>query len=92
MKLGVIGASYVGLTTAVCLASMKHEISIFDIDNEKIKCVSEKKKCRFLRPGLEELLEVNVSKKNLQVKLDDLKYISTKYRRMFYLCRNTNNK
>ena len=30
MKLGVIGAGYVGLTTAICLASMKHEISIFD--------------------------------------------------------------
>ena len=70
MKLGVIGASYVGLTTAVCLASMKHEISIFDIDNEKIKCVSEKK-MPFFETGLEELLEVNVSKKNLQV-ADDL--------------------
>ena len=36
MKLGIIGAGYVGLTTAICLASMKHEISVFDIDNEKI--------------------------------------------------------
>ena len=70
MKLGVIGAGYVGLTTAICLASMKHEISIFDIDNEKIKCVSEKK-MPFFETGLEELLEVNVSKKNLQV-ADDL--------------------
>ena len=49
MKLGVIGAGYVGLTTAICLASMKHEISIFDIDNEKIKCISEKK-CHFMKP------------------------------------------
>ena len=65
MKLGVIGAGYVGLTTAICLASMKHEISIFDIDNEKIKCVNEKK-MPFFEPGLKELLDVNVSKKKLQ--------------------------
>ena len=70
MKLGVIGAGYVGLTTAICLASMKHEISIFDIDNEKIKCISEKK-MPFYETGLEELLEVNVSKKKLRT-ADDL--------------------
>jgi nucleotide sugar dehydrogenase len=43
---------------------MKHEISIFDIDNEKIKYVNEKK-MPFFEPGLEELLHANVSKKNL---------------------------
>ena len=64
MKLGVIGAGYVGLTTAICLASMKHEIRIFDIDNEKIKCINEKK-MPFFEPGLEILLDTNVSKKNL---------------------------
>ena len=47
MKLGIIGAGYVGLTTAICLASMKHEISVFDIDDEKIKYINEKK-CHFL--------------------------------------------
>ena len=41
MKLGIIGAGYVGLTTAICLASMKHEISVFDIDNEKIKYINK---------------------------------------------------
>ena len=37
MKIGIIGVGYVGLTTAICLASMKHEISIFDSNEEKIK-------------------------------------------------------
>ena len=64
MKLGIIGAGYVGLTTAICLASMKHEINIFDIDNEKIKSINEKK-MPFFEPGLEELLDVNISKKIL---------------------------
>ena len=43
MKIGVIGVGYVGLSTAICLAYMKHEISIFDIDEEKIKQIREKK-------------------------------------------------
>ena len=65
MKLGIIGAGYVGLTTAICLASMKHEISVFDIDDEKIKYINEKK-MPFFEPGLKELLDVNVSKKKLE--------------------------
>ena len=65
MKLGIIGAGYVGLTTAICLASMKHEINIFDIDNEKIKSINGKK-MPFFEPGLEELLDVNISKKILR--------------------------
>jgi len=69
MKLGVIGAGYVGLTTAICLASMKHEISIFDIDNKKIKCINEKK-MPFFESGLEELLDVSVSKKFLRANND----------------------
>ena len=43
MKIGIIGVGYVGLTTAICLASMKHEISIFDINEEKIKQISATK-------------------------------------------------
>ena len=66
MKLGIIGAGYVGLTTAICLASMKHEINIFDIDNEKIKSINEKK-MPFFEPGLEELLDVNISKRTKNI-------------------------
>ena len=43
MKIGIIGAGYVGLTTGICLASLKHEISIFDLDEEKIKQINNKK-------------------------------------------------
>ena len=48
MKIGIIGAGYVGLTTGICLASMKHEISIFDVNKEKITQIQEKN-CHFLR-------------------------------------------
>jgi len=64
MKIGVIGVGYVGLTTAICLASMKHEISIFDINDEKIKQIYEKK-LPFFEKGLQEMLENVISSRNL---------------------------
>jgi len=64
MKIGVIGAGYVGLTTAICLASMKHEISIFDVNKEKIKQIQDKK-LPFFENGLQEMLENVISSNNL---------------------------
>ena len=64
MKIGIIGVGYVGLTTAICLASMKHEISIFDINEEKIKQIREKK-LPFFEKGLQEILENVISSRNL---------------------------
>ena len=37
MNLGVVGAGYVGLTTAICLASLNHKVSIYDTDQRKIE-------------------------------------------------------
>ena len=64
MKIGIIGAGYVGLTTGICLASLKHEISIFDLDEEKIKQINNKK-LPFFEKGLQEILENVISSKNL---------------------------
>ena len=52
MNLAVMGAGYVGLTTAICLASQNHRITIFDIDNEKIKQI-QNKKLPFFENGLQ---------------------------------------
>ena len=60
MKIGVIGAGYVGLTTGICLASLKHEISIFDIDEEKLEQI-RKKNLPFFEKGLQEILEKVIS-------------------------------
>lgn len=43
MKIGVIGAGYVGITTGICLASKKNSVTIFDIDSKKINQISCKK-------------------------------------------------
>jgi UDPglucose 6-dehydrogenase len=36
-KLAVVGAGYVGLTTSACLASMGHDVTCADIDEEKVE-------------------------------------------------------
>lgn len=64
MKAGIIGSGYVGLTTAVCLASLGHEIIIYDIDKKKIQLIKEKK-IPFFEPQLQDLFENVTSNGNL---------------------------
>ena len=60
MKIGVVGAGYVGLTTGICLASLKHKIIIFDVDEGKLEQI-RRKNLPFFEKGLEEILEKVVS-------------------------------
>ncbi len=55
MKVGVIGAGYVGLTTAICLSTIGHEIFIYDISSQKLNNIKQKK-LPFFELGLQELL------------------------------------
>jgi UDPglucose 6-dehydrogenase len=57
-KVAVIGAGYVGLTTAACLADLGNTVSVVDIDARKI---SELRRniIPFYEPGLNELVERN---------------------------------
>ncbi len=73
MKIGVIGSGYVGLTTGICLASLEHDIFIYDLDEEKLAKIKEKK-LPFFEQGLEEILEKVISSEKLlpQNKLDIL--------------------
>ena len=69
MKIGIVGAGYVGLTTGICLASLKHKISIFDLDEEKLKKIRERK-LPFFEKGLEEILEKVISRGDLSPQND----------------------
>ena len=73
MKIGVIGSGYVGLTTGICLASLEHKIFIYDLDEEKLEKIKEKK-LPFFERGLEEILEKVISSEKLlpQNNLDNL--------------------
>ncbi|MEZ0284740.1 MAG: UDP-glucose/GDP-mannose dehydrogenase family protein [Thermoleophilia bacterium] len=54
-RVGVIGAGYVGLVTGVCLASLGFQVTIRDIDEEKVATL-ERGEVPIYEPGLAELL------------------------------------
>src|SRR5439155_392702 len=59
-KVAVIGAGYVGLTTAACLADLGNKVAVVDIDQEKIAQL-KRHHVPFYEPGLHELVERNAA-------------------------------
>jgi UDPglucose 6-dehydrogenase len=57
-KVAVIGAGYVGLTTAACLADLGNHVTVVDINREKIAQLN-RHQVPFYEPGLNELVERN---------------------------------
>jgi len=55
VRIGVIGAGYVGLVSGVCLAALGHEVCIRDIDAGKIDALTAKR-VPIHEPGLEALI------------------------------------
>jgi UDPglucose 6-dehydrogenase len=55
MRLSVIGLGYLGLTHAVCLADLGHDVIGLDVDTGKVARIS-KGEVPFFEPGLEPLL------------------------------------
>ena len=60
-KIGVVGAGYVGLTTAACFSELGHKVICYDKDEEKIKKLKEGT-VPIWEPGLDELIKKNVGK------------------------------
>ena len=57
-SIAVIGAGYVGLVNAACLADLGHSVACFDIDSEKVDKLSNGI-VDILEPGLTELVAKN---------------------------------
>ena len=58
-RLTVIGIGYLGLTHAVCMADLGHEVVAIDVDEDKIVRAA-RGETPFFEPGLEPLLRKNV--------------------------------
>jgi UDPglucose 6-dehydrogenase len=56
--IAVVGAGYVGLTSAACLADLGNEVRVVEIDQAKVRAL-RRHKLPFFEPGLQELLERN---------------------------------
>ncbi|MFC1629055.1 UDP-glucose dehydrogenase family protein [Gemmatimonadota bacterium] len=69
MRIGVIGTGYVGLVLGACLAETGNHVICTDIDKTKIKKLN-KGQSPIYEPGLESLLEHNISEKRLNFTTD----------------------
>ena len=56
MKIGVVGAGFVGLVTAACLANKKNIVTCIEINKKKIESLKSKK-IPFYEPGLKEIFD-----------------------------------
>ena len=65
MKISVIGAGYVGLITAACLAKLGNDVVLIDIDEDKLKAIQNRVSPTY-EAGLNELL----SQVHIQVSID----------------------
>jgi len=74
MKITVIGAGYVGLVTAACLANLGNEVICLDIDKKRISMLN-KGEMPLYEPGLEEMVRLNAKAKRLYFKTDAKKAI-----------------
>jgi UDPglucose 6-dehydrogenase len=63
-RVAVIGAGYVGLTTAACLADLGNDVIVVDINREKVAQLL-RNHVPFYEPGLSELVERNTKAKRL---------------------------
>jgi UDPglucose 6-dehydrogenase len=65
MKISVIGAGYVGLTTAACLSEIGHQVLCADNDLDKLKKLNSGR-LPFFEPHLDSLVKRNVASGRLQ--------------------------
>ncbi len=86
MDISVVGAGYVGLVTAVGLASIGHNLVCIDIDEDRVDLIN-RAESPFYEKGLDEALRTCVREKaNLRASWDYDEIINTK---VTYICVNT---
>lgn len=75
MRLVVMGTGYVGLVTGTCMAEMGNEVTCVDVDETKVEQLRQGH-IPIYEPGLQELVEANVSEGRLHFTSDGPSAIS----------------
>jgi len=86
MEVTVIGCGYVGLVTGTCLASIGHSVRGVEVDQQKLKTLSDGH-CPIFEPGLHELMQENYASGQLQF-TDNVK-MAVKDAQVVFLCVGT---
>lgn len=81
--IGIIGTGYVGLVTGTCFAESGNSVLCIDVDQSKVETL-QKGKMPIYEPGLEHLLERNISNGRLKFSTD-LEY-AVKQCAILFLC------
>jgi UDPglucose 6-dehydrogenase len=74
MKIVVLGAGYVGLTTSACLAELGHEVTCCDIDEVRVAALA-RADVPIYEPGLSELIGMQMQAKRLNFTCDPEKML-----------------
>lgn len=69
MNISIFGSGYVGLVTAACFAEAGNQVLCVDIDEERVRTLSDGH-CPFYEPGVDELLTRNLESGRLQFTTD----------------------
>ena len=69
MKMAVIGTGYVGLVSGICLSDFGHDVVCIDKDTSKVEML-KRGEVPIYEPGLEQLMEKNVSAGRLSFTID----------------------
>lgn len=85
MKITIIGAGYVGLVTGACLAEMKYDVIIVELEKEKIKKINNKE-CPIYEKNLKELL------KKTDIKATNDYKLNIQYSDVIFICVGTPTK
>ena len=56
MKISIVGCGYVGCVTGVCFADMGNEVTLVDVDSDKVDFINEGRSPIY-EPGLEALMQ-----------------------------------
>jgi UDPglucose 6-dehydrogenase len=86
MKIGIIGAGYVGLVTGACLAHLGHTVTCVDQDKTKVRTLKSGK-IPFYEPGLMEMVLENVSAKRLAFTTEISRIVN--HCELLFICVNT---
>jgi UDPglucose 6-dehydrogenase len=60
MKIAIIGAGYVGLTTGACLAELGNNVTCHDLDSARVASLRQSE-CPIFEPGLQDFLSRNIA-------------------------------